>query len=88
VEIGKVWTDFHFTYNPHENKARLFCLDRAGFNRYSIKSESLKDSRIQLEVRAPPVHVTYETVEKVQFLSLSKNNFYKINKLQTPKSRI
>jgi len=59
VEIYKVWIDFHFAYDPHENKARLFSLARAGFNRHSIKSESRKDSRVQLEVRAPPVHVTY-----------------------------
>jgi hypothetical protein len=58
-EIGKVWTDFHFAYNPHENKARLFGLDRAGFNRYSITSASRKDSRIQLEILTQPVHVTY-----------------------------
>lgn len=40
MEIGKVWTDFHFAYNPHENNARLFGLARAGFNRHSIKSET------------------------------------------------
>jgi hypothetical protein len=48
MEIGKVWTDFHFAYNPHENKARLFCLVVAGFNRNSIKSARWKDTIIQL----------------------------------------
>jgi hypothetical protein len=38
VEIGKVRTDFHFPYNPHESNVRLFGLDRAGFNRHSMKS--------------------------------------------------
>jgi hypothetical protein len=33
-----------------KNEARLFGLAVAGFNRYSIKSESQKDGRIQLEL--------------------------------------
>ena len=59
METGKVCTDFHFAYDPHENKARLFGLARAGFNRYSIKSASRNDSRIQLELCIQPVHVAY-----------------------------
>ena len=41
------------------NKARLFCLAAAGFNRHSIRSVKWTDYMIQLELGSQPMHVTY-----------------------------